>query len=202
MDSARKALLIVGLGNPGREYQRTRHNVGFVAVEALAERWRLTFNRQRARAEVAEGTVGGYKIILAKPQTFMNNSGESVRPLLKLNNLTPNNLLVVADDLDLPFGRLRLRDKGSSGGQRGIRNIIDQVGTDQFPRLRIGIGRPPPGMDAVDYVLQSFTASQAIELKSIVDRAVDGVETVLNHGLAAAMNQINTSAPSSESPEL
>ena len=113
-----------------------------MAVDALAEHWRLSFNRQRSRAEIAEGFAEGYKIILAKPQTFMNNSGEAVRPLLKMNNLTPANLLVIADDMDLPFGRLRLRDKGSSGGQRGIRNIIDQVGTDQFARLRVGIGRP------------------------------------------------------------
>lgn len=185
-------MLVVGLGNPGREYQRTRHNVGFMAVDALAERWRLSFNRQRSRAEIAEGFAEGYKIILAKPQTFMNNSGEAVRPLLKMNNLTPANLLVIADDMDLPFGRLRLRDKGSSGGQRGIRNIIDQVGTDQFARLRVGIGRPPPMVDAIDYVLQNFSATQAAELKSILDRAVEGVETLLTQGVAQAMNRVNT----------
>ncbi|HEX5414814.1 MAG TPA: aminoacyl-tRNA hydrolase [Chloroflexota bacterium] len=185
-------MVIVGLGNPGREYQRTRHNVGFMSVDALAACWGLSFNRQKNRAEIAEGTAEGYKIILAKPQTFMNNSGEAVRPLLKMNNLTPANLLVIADDLDLPFGRLRLRDKGSSGGQRGIRNIIDQLGTDQFARLRIGIGRPPPGLDPIDYVLQTFSAGQATELKAILDRAVEGVEILLTQGIAPAMNRVNT----------
>lgn len=185
------AFLIVGLGNPGREYQRTRHNVGFMVVGALAERWGLNFGRQRSRAEVAEGIACARRVILAKPQTYMNNSGEAVRPLLKMNNLTPADLLVIADDLDLPFDRLRLRDQGSSGGQRGIKSIIDQLGTDQFARLRVGIGRPPPGQDPVDYVLEPFSASQASELGTVLDRAIDGIELLLTQGIAAAMNQVN-----------
>lgn len=183
--------LIVGLGNPGREYQKTRHNIGFLCGDALAKRWGLTFSRRRARAEVAEGQACGQRVILAKPQTFMNSSGDSVRALMKLSNLTPSDLLVIADDLDLPFGRLRLRDRGSSGGQRGIQSIINQLGTDQFPRLRVGIGRPPPGVDPVDYVLTPFTASEAAELPEILDRVVAGVELLLTEGLAAAMNVVN-----------
>lgn len=195
------AFLIVGLGNPGREYQRTRHNAGFMIVDALAERWHLNFGRQRSRAELAEGMAGTRRVILAKPQTYMNNSGEAVRPLLRMNNLTPADLLVIADDLDLPFGRVRLRDQGSSGGQRGIKSIIDHLGTDQFARLRIGIGRPPDGEDPVDYVLQPFTALQASEFPAIRDRAIEGIETLLTQGIASAMNQINgTGAPARPHP--
>jgi PTH1 family peptidyl-tRNA hydrolase len=189
--ASNRPYLLAGLGNPGREYARTRHNVGFMAADALAERWGLRFGRQRARAEVAEGTVMGHRVILVKPQTYMNLSGDAVRPLLKMANLTPANLLVLADDLDLPFGRLRLREGGSSGGQRGIQSIIDQLGTNQFARLRVGIGRPPPGEDPVDYVLATFTASEAEELPAILDRLVAGVEGLIVGGLAAAMNLIN-----------
>lgn len=183
--------LIAGLGNPGREYQNTRHNIGFLSVDALATRWGLRFGRKRARAEVAEGDACGQRVILAKPQTFMNNSGEAVRGLLKLSNLTPSDLLVIADDLDLPFGRLRLRASGSSGGQRGIQSIINQLGTNQFARLRVGIGRPPPGVDPIDYVLTRFTATENAELPEILDRLVAGVEAWLTEGVDAAMSSVN-----------
>lgn len=129
--------------------------------------------------------------MLAKPQTFMNSSGEAVRALLKLSNLTPADLLVIADDLDLPFGRLRLRDRGSSGGHRGLQSIIEHLGTNQFPRLRVGIGRPPPGVDPIDYVLTPFTPAEAAELPSILDRVSAGVTLLLTRGLAAAMNDLN-----------
>jgi PTH1 family peptidyl-tRNA hydrolase len=183
--------LIVGLGNPGRQYQNTRHNVGFRCVDALARRWGIEFRRQRARAEIAEGETLGERLVLAKPQTFMNNSGDSVRALVKMSNLSPADLLVVCDDLDLPFGRLRLRDKGSSGGQRGLQSIINQLGTNEFARLRIGIDRPPAGVDPIDYVLTTFNASEQAELPAFLDRGVEGVETWLTRGVAAAMNLVN-----------
>jgi len=192
--------LIVGLGNPGREYTKTRHNVGFMSVDRLAERWSLRFGRQRGRAEIAEGDVSGQRVILAKPQTFMNNSGDSVRALLKLSNLSPTDLLVIADDLDLPFGRLRLRDSGSSGGQRGIQSIINQLGTNQLVRLRVGIGRPPLGVDPVDYVLTSFTASERSALPEILDRLALGVEAYLSEGVARAMNLVNVAVSPTTSP--
>lgn len=187
--------LIVGLGNPGRSYQNTRHNVGFRCVDALARRWGMEFRRQRARAEVAEGEALAQRVVLAEPRTYMNNSGEAVRALLKLSNLTPSDLLVVCDDLDLPFGRLRLRDKGSSGGQRGLQSIINQLGTNEFPRLRFGIGRPPPGVDPIDYVLTHFSASEQSELLALVDRAIEGIEIWLTDGIAAAMNRVNAAPP-------
>lgn len=192
--------LIVGLGNPGREYTKTRHNVGFMSVDRLAERWSLRFGRQRGRAEIAEGDVAGQRVILAKPQTFMNNSGDSVRALLKLSNLSPTDLLVIADDLDLPFGRLRLRDSGSSGGQRGIQSIINQLGTNQLVRLRVGIGRPPLGVDPVDYVLTPFTASERSALPEILDRLALGVEAYLSEGVARAMNLVNVAVSPTTSP--
>ncbi len=198
--SVKETRLIVGLGNPGREYAKTRHNIGFLCVDALARRWGLVFSRRRARAEVAEGQACGQRVILAKPQTYMNESGTAVRGLLKLTDLAPSDLLVIADDLDLPFGRLRLREKGSSGGHRGIQSIIDQLGTDRFARLRIGIGRPPPGVDPIEYVLTSFTASEAAELPIIFERAAEGIEVLLTRGIAAAMNTLNaapTTAPRS-----
>ncbi len=192
--------LIVGLGNPGREYTKTRHNVGFMSVDRLAERWSLRFGRQRGRAEIAEGDVSGQRVILAKPQTFMNNSGDSVRALLKLTNLSTTHILVIADDLDLPFGRLRLRDSGSSGGQRGIQSIINQLGTNQLVRLRVGIGRPSLGVDPVDYVLTPFTASERSALPEILDRLTLGVEAYLSEGVARAMNLVNVAVSPTTSP--
>ncbi|MGH2458566.1 MAG: aminoacyl-tRNA hydrolase [Chloroflexota bacterium] len=193
--------MIVGLGNPGREYQKTRHNIGFLCVDALARHWGLAFTRQRARADVSEGLASGQRVILAKPRTFMNDSGDAVRALMRMSNLTPSDLLVIADDLDLPFGRLRLRDGGSSGGQRGIQSIINQLGTNQFPRLRVGIGRPPPGIDPVDYVLSTFSASEAAELPDVLDRMVAGVEVLLDQGIAVAMNVVNAVPRPAPPPE-
>lgn len=183
--------LIVGLGNPGRQYHLTRHNVGFLCLDALAKHWGMEFRRLRARAEVAEGETAGRRVILAKPQTYMNDSGDSVRALARLSNVAPERILVICDDLDIPFGRLRLREKGGSGGQRGLRSIINQLGTEDFPRLRIGIGRPPPGVDPVDYVLTPFSGAEQSELGGILERAVAGIAAWLDQGLPTAMNFVN-----------
>jgi PTH1 family peptidyl-tRNA hydrolase len=198
--------LIIGLGNPGREYQRTRHNVGFLAADALAARWAMSFARHRARAEVAEGIVAGVRVTLVKPQTFMNSSGDAVRAIMRLANLAPSDVLVIYDEMDLPLGRLRLRDKGSAGGHRGMQSIVDQLGTSDFPRLRIGIGRPPTDVDPIDYVLSSFTPLELSDFRSILDLVAEGVEVFLHDGTTAAMNLINVapkstvaaSAPGSE----
>jgi PTH1 family peptidyl-tRNA hydrolase len=196
----------VGLGNPGREYQRTRHNLGFLAADSLAARWGMTFTRHRARAEVAEGVVDGVRVTLVKPQTFMNNSGDAVRTIMRLANLEPSDVLVIYDEMDLPVGRLRLRDKGSAGGHRGMQSIVDQLGTNEFSRLRIGIGRPPTDVDPIDYVLSTFAPSDLLDLRSILDRVADGVEHFLRDGTTAAMNLINvatksTAAASAAGPE-
>jgi PTH1 family peptidyl-tRNA hydrolase len=184
--------LIAGLGNPGREYQRTRHNVGFLVVENLGQRWGLSFTRHKVRAEIAEGSALGERVILAKPQTYMNQSGESVRGLQKLHNIETEHILIVYDEMDLPLGRLRLRDRGSSGGHRGMGSVIDHLHTDAIARLRVGVSRPPPDLDPIDYVLKPFSADEQRELPAIFERAASGIETLVRDGITAAMNAVNT----------
>lgn len=192
--------LIVGLGNPGRKYAHHRHNVGFMAVSRLAKRHGLAFKRQKGKAKVAEGPIAGQRVILAKPQTFMNLSGESVARLVRFFKIPPQRVLVVYDDLDLPLARLRLRPGGGSGGHKGLKSVIERLGTQDFPRLRLGIGRPLHG-DPVDYVLQDFSAEERIEFERVLDRAVEAIEYWLIHGIDAAMNVSNQPPLSRSEPE-
>jgi peptidyl-tRNA hydrolase, PTH1 family len=182
--------LVVGLGNPGREYARSRHNAGFLVVDALARKHRLRFNHRLAKSQVAEGNVDGVQIALAKPQTYMNLSGDSVRFLLRGLGLPRESLLVVCDDIDMPLGRTRMRERGSSGGHRGIQSIVDRLGTEEFWRLKIGVGRPDP-RDAAEYVLAEFTSSENDLLEEVVNRAVEAIEIALSQGIAAAINRYN-----------
>ena len=152
--------LVVGLGNPGPRYARNRHNIGFQIVEGLAAAHGLTFTKTEHKAETAHGRIDGQRVVLAKPQTWMNDSGQSVAPLARFYKIEPEDLLVVYDDLDIPLDTVRFRDAGSSGGHRGVQSIINQLGTDGFPRLRIGIGRPPGRMDPAAYVLQDFSTDE------------------------------------------
>ncbi len=184
--------LIVGLGNPGERYARTRHNIGFRSVETLAERHGLTFRGARANSELAEGQIRGQRAVLVKPQTFMNLSGQAVSVLRTWYKIDPaRELLVIYDDLDLPFARLRLRERGSAGTHNGMRSIVAQLGTTEFPRLRIGIGQPPGKMDAADYVLSRFTPDEEAALPDLLSRVADAVETVIGEGLVTAMNIFN-----------
>jgi peptidyl-tRNA hydrolase, PTH1 family len=187
--------MIVGLGNPGPEYARSRHNVGFQVIDLLAARHRLGFDKAQKRARVAQGplTLAGWsgRVLLAKPITYMNASGEAVGPLAKFYKVAPGDILVVFDDLDLPVGRLRLRPDGGSSGQKGVRSIIQSLGTESFPRLRVGIGRPPGQMDPADYVLQPFSAMQEEEMALVRMKAADAIEAWLAQGIGAAMNQFN-----------
>jgi PTH1 family peptidyl-tRNA hydrolase len=148
--------LVVGLGNPGPRYAGNRHNIGFQTLDEIAEAHKLRFSKTEHHAFTAHATLEGQRVILAKPQTFMNESGKSIAPLARFYKVPPQRLLVVYDDLDLPLGTLRYRDSGSSGGHRGMDSIINRLGTDEFPRLRLGIGRPPGRMDPAAYVLQDF----------------------------------------------
>jgi PTH1 family peptidyl-tRNA hydrolase len=187
--------LIVGLGNPGKEYAAHRHNVGFQVVEALAAAHGLAFARDKyARAHLARGSIAGQEVLLAKPQTFMNASGTAVSRLLRRHEMPPDRLFVVYDDLDLPLGRLRLRPDGGSGGHKGMRSIIDHLGTQGFPRLRVGIDRPPGRMDPADYVLRPFNAQQRAVLAVVVDRAVAAIECWIAAGIVTAMDQFNQPA--------
>ena len=182
--------LIVGLGNPGKEYADTRHNIGFRCVDELARRHGLKWDKPRLRAEQAKGRIAGRDVVLAKPQTYMNDSGVSVVQLVKWYKVALPDLLIVSDDLDLPFGQLRLRGEGSAGGQGGLKSIIQQLRSDAFPRLRVGIDRPRWG-EARDYVLTRFSKDQERELPTIIGRAADAAELWLAEGVIAAMNRYN-----------
>lgn len=186
-----ETFLIVGLGNPGREYRQTRHNVGFMLLDRLAVRLDARFTRLQSKALVASVLFHTHKVILAKPQTFMNLSGGSVQGLLRFYKLPLSNLLVAHDHLDLPLGALRLRPDGGAGGQRGMDSILERLGTDDFTRLRIGIGRPPGQMDPAGYVLQDFSKAEMTAVSEMLERAVEAVLTWMAEGLEAAMNKYN-----------
>jgi PTH1 family peptidyl-tRNA hydrolase len=186
------AALVIGLGNPGAEYAAHRHNIGFWVVEAVARAHRLGFSRKKdLKADVADGQIDGRPFFLAKPRTFMNLSGRAVGRLQRTFEVPPERILVVYDDLDLPLGRLRLRPEGGSGGHRGMRSIIDSLGTQVFPRLRVGIDRPSGRMDPADYVLQPFVAEDRVLLAEVVERAVGAIECWLAEGIMTAMDRFN-----------
>lgn len=185
--------LLVGLGNPGREYRDTRHNVGFMAIDRLCAAFDVRLSRLQSKALVGSGHWNGSKVVLAKPQTFMNLSGQAVRGLLNFYKVPLAQLLVMHDEIDLPLGTLRIRPAGGSGGNRGQASIIEQLGTQDYPRLRIGVGRPPGQMQAADYVLQNFHASEQSVLKEVLDQAVEAARTFIQDGLDQAMNRYNGS---------
>jgi PTH1 family peptidyl-tRNA hydrolase len=183
--------LVVGLGNPGAEYAGNRHNVGFRSVDRVAERYRLRFNAKRARSLVARGQLAGQDVALAKPQTYMNLSGRAVKELLVGWGVPPRSLLVVYDDVDLPPGSLRMRERGGPGTHNGMRSIVESLGSTDFPRLRIGIGSPPPMRDLADYVLDDPTPEERSLLEEALARAVEAIELFIREGPAAAMNRYN-----------
>jgi PTH1 family peptidyl-tRNA hydrolase len=179
--------LIVGLGNPGKQYEGTRHNLGFLIVDRLAAQNHIAMSEGACDSIVGEGSCGGVRAILAKPQTFMNRSGAAIQCLIERHHGSADNLVVIYDDLDLPFGRLRIRPRGGAGGHRGMLSIGEQLAGAPFCRVRVGIGRPPAGMEAVDYVLERFAAQESSELERIVDRAAESVVTLLRDGPERAM---------------
>ena len=186
--------LIVGLGNPGEQYAKNRHNVGFQCVSHLAKRHGLEFNDKQHKARVARGMIDGQRVVLAKPFTYMNNSGQAVAALVNWYKLDPaSHLLIVYDDLDLPFGTLRLRANGSAGGQGGMKSIIQLLGTQNFPRLRVGVGRPPAGWDPKDFLLSNWNREEMERLPELYDRVADAVETFLSEGITLAMTRFNAS---------
>jgi PTH1 family peptidyl-tRNA hydrolase len=186
--------LITGLGNPGREYKNTRHNIGFLQVDALAATLGTRFSRVESKALVTKASYQGRRLILAKPQTYMNLSGQAVAALVRFYKIPLENILIVYDEVDLPFGILRLRPKGGSAGHKGIRSILERLGTQEIPRLRIGVDRPPGRMDAAAYVLQDFTRAEHDELPQILQIGVEAIQTFLAEGLEAAMTRYNGQA--------
>jgi PTH1 family peptidyl-tRNA hydrolase len=181
--------LIIGLGNPGREYKDNRHNIGFMLIDRLAVRLNAHGLKLQSKAIVISALHAERKLILAKPQTYMNLSGQSVQGLLHFYKIPPENLIVAHDDLDLPLGTIRIRPGGGAGGQRGMASTIERLGTQDFPRL--GIGRPPGRMEAAAYVLQDFSRADMLIVSETLDRAADAVLTFVTDGLNKAMNQFN-----------
>jgi len=185
--------IIVGLGNPGLRYRRARHNCGFMVVGALARHRHLGFRRGRHQCTRAEGEIGKERILLVRPQTYMNLSGRSVAPILRRSGCSPEDLMVVCDDVNLDLGRLRLRRGGSAGGHKGLESIINQLGGRDFPRLRLGVGQPPEWMGMMDYVLSPFPRGERPIVDRMVELAVQALETWVYHGIEEAMNRFNRS---------
>ena len=187
--------LVVGLGNPGSRYADTRHNVGFQVLDLLAARRGATFGRSRFQAQVADYRRDGARLILVKPQTWMNLSGEAVQPLLHWHKIPPTQLIVVYDEMDLPLGRIRLRERGSAGGHNGVQSIIQRLNSNGFPRVRVGVDRPPrqgpAGPENVDYLLTGFRRDELETIAQARERAADAVEAIVAEGVATAMNRFN-----------
>jgi PTH1 family peptidyl-tRNA hydrolase len=183
--------LITGLGNPGRQYRNNRHNVGFKLLDDLADRLGVQFARLESKALVTKTNYQDSRLVLAKPQTFMNLSGQAIASLQRYYKVPLENLLVVYDDVDLDLGVLRIRPAGGAGGHKGISSIIERLSTQEFPRMRVGIGRPPGRMEAADYVLQDFSDRECSVLEEVIPRGVDAVLLYVSVGIDAAMNQYN-----------
>ncbi len=185
--------LIVGLGNPGRRYRLTRHNVGWEVLERLAARHSIAIDDDTGWAEVGRGTIGPHRVVLARPVTYVNASGMAVQDLKRRHRVKVEDIFVIVDDLDLPLGRVRLRGSGSAGGHNGLRSVIEAMGSDEFPRMRVGIGRPPAGVDAADHVLTRFADDERQVLDAALDRAAEALEVAVTDGLDVAMNRFNVS---------
>ena len=192
---ANTPFLLAGLGNPGRKYRNNRHNVGFMVVDRIARELNIAFARVQSRAIIATGTYSDHRVILAKPQTYMNLSGQAIPSLLKFYKIPSVQLLVIYDDMDLPLGSLRLRPGGGSAGQKGLANTIDRLGTQEFPRLRIGIDHPSGSVDPVNYLLDDFTRGEEQFVKEIIERAAQAALVFIKEGLNSAMNQFNGTFP-------
>lgn len=185
-------LLVVGLGNPGPNYARTRHNLGFVVADLLAQRMGSKFKvHKRSGAEIITGRLGGAAVVLAKPRTYMNESGRQVAPLAKFYSVPPSDIIVIHDELDLEFGRVRLKLGGGEGGHNGLRSVVAALGTKDFLRVRIGIGRPPGRKDPAAFVLENFTTAERPEVGAICEQAADAAELLIELGLEPAQNRVH-----------
>lgn len=185
--------LVVGLGNPGREYEQTRHNAGFLVLDAFCEKHGISCGKLKYKALLGEGTVGGRRVLVAKPQTFMNNSGEAVRDIAAFYKIPPEQTLIIFDDISLPVGRIRIRKKGSDGGHNGMKNIIYLSGKDTFPRIKVGVGQKPhPDYDLKDWVLSRFKKEDEEPLKTAIENSVGAIECIISDRTDEAMNKYNS----------
>lgn len=184
--------IIAGLGNPGKNYVGTRHNMGFEVIDTIAAKYNININKEKFKAHYGEGRIGSEKVILIKPQTFMNLSGESIREFVEFYKLDSENLIVIYDDISLPVGKLRIRPKGSAGGHNGMKSIIYQIQSDIFPRIKVGVGAPEnKDYDLADYVLGKFTKEEVDTLIPVAIKAASAVETIINSGTEKAMAEFN-----------
>lgn len=181
--------LIVGLGNPGREYENTRHNIGFDAIDIIAEKYNIEVSRIKFKGVYGEGFIGGEKVILLKPTTYMNLSGESVREVMDFYKLSQDDVLVIYDDISLDVGRIRIREKGSAGGHNGIKSLINHMGTDVFSRIKVGVGQPKG--DLVKHVLGTFSSEDREDLNKVLDVVTLAAETIIKEDAKEAMNKYN-----------
>lgn len=186
-----KLTIVVGLGNPGNKYENTRHNVGFRTIDHISGKYGIRVDRLRHKALTGDGAIKEERVLLVKPQTFMNLSGESVRDIVEWYKIPPENLIVIYDDADLPAGTIRVRPKGSSGTHNGMKSIIYQLQSDDFPRIRIGIGKAPEGWDLADYVLGRFSSEEAQVMGQSIERASEAAVAVMTEGIVSAMNRYN-----------
>ncbi len=184
-------IMIAGLGNPGKEYEKTKHNVGFWVIDKLAKEYNINVTKFKHKALIGEGIIAGKKVLLVKPQTYMNLSGESIREIIKFYKIPLDQFYVIYDDTSLPLSNVRIREKGSAGGHNGIKNIIAHLGTDIFLRIKVGIGEKPNGWDLANYVLAPFSKDEEPLILSGVDKACHAIELLLNKGIKEAMNQTN-----------
>lgn len=182
---------IIGLGNPGRKYVATRHNIGFMVIDELARRHQFRLSKKKFSGLYAMELINGEKVVLIQPQTFMNRSGDCLEPFINYFNIDLENIIVIYDDLDLPVGKIRLRKKGGHGGHNGLRSVIDRLGTNNFKRLRVGIGRPMDRQPIIDYVLNRFSKDQAEDVQTSIQLAADACEMWLKEDFNQVMNQFN-----------
>jgi len=183
--------VVLGLGNPGKKYQRARHNLGFLVVDRVAVGNSVAVKKRRYGSLIGDWQIAGEKVLLVKPQTYMNRSGEAVRKLFRYFPVTLKDLVVIHDDLDLPFGRIRVRPRGGAGGHLGVGSILESLGEEGFFRVRVGIGRPPPGVDPADFVLDPFSPDENAQLDQVVSKAAGAVACLLEEGFRRAMEKFN-----------
>lgn len=190
--------IIAGLGNPTKEYDKTRHNVGFSVIDVLADRYNIDVSERKHRAYCGRGAIEGQKVVLMKPQTFMNLSGESIRSAVDFYKVDPEDIIVIYDDVSLEPGQLRIRLKGSAGGHNGIKNIIAHLGTQEFPRIKVGVGAKPPRMDLADYVLSRFSKGEQALMDDAFREAAEAAVMMMTDGAERAMNHFNTKKKEAE----
>ena len=184
--------MVVGLGNPDKKYERTRHNTGFIALDYIADKRNFKINRLKFKSLVGEATVGSHKVLFLKPSTYMNNSGQAVVEAMNFYKLKPQQVIIIFDDISLDVGKMRIRSKGSDGGQKGMRSIIYLSGSDEFPRIKIGIGQKPnPNWELADWVLSKFSDSELKDIEKMADNANNALELIMDNNISKAMNLYN-----------